>query len=100
MRDALRLMAERSPGCFVDGWTNRPSVPLELLPIWNSYLGWLATRDTSPASASAWVDRAHWREDAGSRALVFRVFVELAADREKFADEQEAKPKPEAPSDG
>lgn len=83
----------------MDGWTNRPSVPPELFPIWASYLGWLSTRDTSPASAAEWVDRAHWREDEGSRSLLFRVFVALAADREKFADEK-APPKPEEPADG
>ena len=91
------MKAERSPGEFVEGWTDRPSVPLDLAPVWRSYLDWLACGDWSPASAAAWVDRVHWREEAGGRALVFRVLVALAADREKFADEQ--KPKSEEPAD-
>lgn len=99
MSDALRLKASRSAGEFVEGWTDRPTVPPHLAPIWTSYVAWANRAGRySLATVGEWIGCRHRHEDDESRALLFEVFVELAADRERF--EEETAPKPEGPADG
>ena len=98
MADALRLMAERSPGEHVEGWTNR-ATPGDMWPVWASYREWLAAGDWSPQSARAWIESAHWSASPSERAVLLRVFVRLASD----LSEQQAKkaePKPEGKGNG
>lgn len=86
------------PGVHVDGWTDRPLLQSDLLPIWNSYAEFVAWGEDTPAAVARWVDRKHWREDAEGRALLFDVFLALLADRIQSMPDGDPEP-PKEPTD-
>lgn len=92
--DALRLQAERAPGSFVPGWTDRPEIPFDQVDIWNSFCAMVRIGDTAPSFVVDWV-KTHWHaESPEGRAILIDVFLELAAKRREMA------PKPSEAPDG
>ena len=78
VRDALKLQAARTPGEFVEGWTNRPHVADEFVPYWQSWCDWWNSGEFTPSSAILWVGSQFPQHDAAARAVLVTVWMRLA----------------------
>lgn len=87
------MQAERS-GTFVEGWSDRPHVAQELLPLWDSFCALCAWEPEDLSEIVAWVDTKWRHENAESRALLVDVFSDLVIERRRLI----AANQPKAPS--
>jgi hypothetical protein len=93
VKDALRLQAERSPGTFVEGWTDRPTIEPQFARIWESWCSLQRWGSVDVANVVAWVDSHFWRDPRWFRSVLVSVFADLMWEhRELLA----AQPQPEA----
>lgn len=96
VQTSLKAHAERNPGEFVDGWTDRPVVSPLLEPVWYSWLDFCRHGDGRQlGDIVRWVDVRHRHESSDSRGLLVEVFCEMSRQREELlssAAEAEAGP--------
>lgn len=77
------MQAERS-GTFVEGWSDRPHVAQELLPLWDSFCALCAWEPEDLREIVAWVETKWRHEDEPSRALIADVFSDLVMERRRL----------------